>query len=234
MNSSVVDFLTGYRSGIHDIKLKDLLTLKNAFSTDEKITTLFPPVEIGSITLVDQIVLLSLLKIIVPKTIIEVGTYLGYSASLLAMNSTAHIYSLDLPDDIGLQARFDSDKILTDGHANDDFLRHTQSVEGAVYLQNLTAEQRARVTLVKKDSTQIDFPEAFGEVEFVFVDGGHAFEIIKSDTDNALKAIRKGVVVWHDFASGIHSEVTDYLHSRDDLTIFHVKNSLCAFAFVGF
>jgi predicted O-methyltransferase YrrM len=233
VNSSVIDFLSGYGNGINEIKLKDLLTLKNICSDDEQISTLFPPVEIGSITLVDQIVLLSLLKITQPEKVLEVGTYLGYSTTLLALNSDATIFSLDLPTDACLETQFDSDKILTDGDVNDDFLRHTQSIEGAVYLKNLTAEQRGRVNLIKKDSTQVNFQQAFGELDYVFVDGGHAYDIIKSDTENALQAVRKGVVIWHDYASGIHSDVTQYLNSRDDLKIFHVKNSLCAFAFTG-
>lgn len=234
MNSSVIDFLSSYNNGINEIKLKDLLTLKNICSADQQISTLFPPVEIGSITLVDQIVLLSLLKIAPPQTILEVGTYLGYSTTLLALNSDAKIYSLDLPNDACVETQFDNEKILTDGNVNDDFLRHTQSIEGAVYLENLSHEQRGRVNLIKKDSTQVNFLQAFGELDYIFVDGGHAYDIIQSDTENALQAVRQGIVIWHDYASGIHSDVTQYLNSRNDLKIFHVKNSLCAFAFVGF
>ena len=93
-------FLDNYDRGIVEIKLRDLLHLKEKVSRDPRIQTLFPPTEIGSITLVDQIVILCLLKILKPSVILEIGTYLGYTTSLLAINtSVAKIFSIDLPDD---------------------------------------------------------------------------------------------------------------------------------------
>ena len=234
MNNSVNAFLSGHGNFINKIKLKELLALKNTFSADDKISTLFPPIEIGSITLVDQIVLLSLLKIIAPKKILEVGTYLGYSTTLLTLNSDAEIISLDLPSDLCYETQFNNDEIFTNGDVNDDYLRYMQSIEGAVYLKNLTQEECARVSLVKKDSTKVDFLGAFGELDYVFIDGGHTYDIIESDTENALRAVKKGVIIWHDYSSDIHSDVTRYLDSRNDMRIFHIINSLCAFAFIGF
>ena len=67
----------------------------------------------------------------------------------------------------------------------------------------------------------------------MFVDGGHQYDVIRSDTLNALAAIKSGVIVWHDYSSSIHSDVTRYLHEHAKLNrVFHVLGSLCAFQVV--
>ena len=85
--------------GISVIKLRDLLTLLPNHIKNYEIKTLFPPTEIGSITLVDQIVLLSLVKLISPRYILEIGTFQGYTTSLLLKNTNSTIIStIDLPN----------------------------------------------------------------------------------------------------------------------------------------
>jgi predicted O-methyltransferase YrrM len=227
-------FLNGYTAGIHTVKLRDILALHSTDLTQTRIQTMFPPIGVGSITLVDQIVLLSLCKAINAKNILEVGTFLGYTTTLLAMNTNARVYSIDLPAEECDEIEYDEEKIYSDDKFNDNFLRYKQAVDGAKYLELLDKSQKARVKLIKQDSTKLDFSVKFGNLDFIFIDGGHSREIIHSDTTNALKAVDKGIIVWHDFSSQIHTDVTDYLSGRQDLKIFHVSNSLCAFSFVGF
>jgi hypothetical protein len=74
--------------------------------------------------------------------------------------------------------------------------------------------------------------EEFGNAEFVFIDGGHEASIIEADTNNARSIVSEGVIVWHDFGSNIHNDVTDYLKKENNRKIFHVKGSLCAFEFI--
>ena len=231
--SILTDFLEQYPKGVNTIKLREILRLNSDDPAESRIQTMFPPMEIGSVTLVDQIVLLSLCKIIGAKSILEVGTFLGYTTALLTMNTSATVYSIDLPSETCEKIEYDKGKIYSDDKENDDFLRNKQAIVGARYLEALDDTQKERVVLIKQDSTKLDFSNEFKNLDFVFIDGGHSREIIHSDTCNALKAVSMGVIVWHDFSSGIHTDVTDYLNSRQDLKIFHVVNSLCAFAFVG-
>jgi predicted O-methyltransferase YrrM len=60
------------------------------------------------------------------------------------------------------------------------------------------------------DSLTFDFSPYFNKVDLVFVDGGHRYEVVSSDTANALRMVRPGgVVVWHDFANyGTYSDIT--------------------------
>jgi hypothetical protein len=74
-----------------------------------------------------------------------------------------------------------------------------------------------------------------GAVDFVFVDGGHDFETIASDTERARGMLGgSGVIVWHDFNSGIHGEVTRYMagESQRDI-ILSVPGSMLAIGLYG-
>ena len=232
----VQNFLEDYDRGIVEIKLRDLLQLKEKVSIDPRIRTLFPPIEIGSITLVDQIVILCLLKILKPSVILEIGTYLGYTTSLLAINtSVTKIISIDLPHDHkSRRLNIDKSQILVNPEVNDNFLRQKQADEGEKYLKYLEDYDREKIKLIKCDSTELDFPNDIGTIDFAFIDGGHTEDIIKSDTEGVFSCMKKGVIVWHDYKSGIHSGVTKFLQKQSSLKIFHVKNSLCAFSIIGF
>jgi len=233
---NVSEFNSEARLGVNDIRLRSLLALTACYDHDQKINTMFPPIEIGSITLVDQIVLLSLAKLLKPKKIVEIGTYLGYTSALLAMNiPDADIFTIDLPrDDVGGDFVVDDTMIFTCDKENDNYLRQKQMMDGQVYLDNLSTAELNRVKLIKADSTTLDFKSEFDRSQFVFIDGGHSKEIITKDTKNARSVVDQGVIIWHDYGSNIHREVTSFLHSEENRKFFHVIGSLCAFELIGF
>ncbi len=229
----VNELINKSQKGINEIKLRQLLEVRQEINNNPNFRTMFPPVEMGSITLVDQIVLLALVQIVSPKKIIEVGTFLGFTTALLSMNTEAEIISIDLPKSNNLKEfKYDINLIEIDHKANDNFLRYQQDIKGEVYLQNLNDKERERVNLVKSDSTQINFLEKFGVADFIFIDGGHEMNIIKKDTSNARSIIRDGVIIWHDYSSKIHTDVTKFLKHEKNHHIFYVKGSLCAFEFI--
>ncbi len=223
------------RSGIHSIKLRNLLELRNPAYSAREIRTMFPPIDIGSITLVDQITLLSLIEMVEPKRILEIGTFQGYTTRLFAKNSSAkEILSIDLPpSEAGACETTDGKRILTDGNYNDDYLRAIQNTTGAKFLKDLSDTDKARLKLIKSDSTRLNFDEIVGPIEFAFIDGGHSYEIIKQDTQNILGQMDTGVVVWHDYNSAIHSDVSAFLndYSKEN-QLFYVQGGLCAFQIV--
>jgi len=232
----IKEFLSDYNPGVNVIKLKDLLLLRQNFSTGEQITSLFPPIEIGSITLVDQIVLLALKDICSPSRILEIGTYLGYSTSLFAMNTSAQIVTIDLPTegDLSKEWQYTQNSILVDGDQNDNYLRSKQKEDGLKYISNLTGQQKKQIKFVKADSTKMSFCRELGKFNMVFIDGGHEYSIVKSDTLNALEAVEKGVIIWHDFGSKLHTGVNKLLGEKTTEKIFYVSGSLCAFSLIGY
>lgn len=219
--------------GVNEIKLKTLLSELENKKISPVIRSFMPPVNIGSVTLVDQIVLLTLAKLISAQRIVEIGTFLGYSTALFAMNTNAQIFSIDLPRTEKNLICFEEEFVLIDGNCNDDFLRSEQNDKGEIYLDYLSDDERNKISLVKADSTSIDFQEKFGLVDLVFIDGGHERSIVEKDTINARSIVKDGVIIWHDFGSKIHNDVSDFLLGEKDRKIFHVLGSLCAFELVN-
>ena len=230
---TVDNLIKNSHPGINEIRLRDLLAIRENVNDDPFIRSFFPPIGMGSVTLVDQIVLLALAQITTPEKIIEVGTFLGFTTSLLSMNTSAKIVSIDLPQTSELkELKYNDELIEVDGNHNDDFLRKQQALKGEMYLEFLTKEQRERVELVKADSTTIDFRSEFDQADFVFIDGGHEKSIVEKDTTNARSLVSEGVIIWHDFGSNIHDDVTEFLKQQSGHHIFHVIGSLCAFEFI--
>ena len=103
---------------------------------------------------------------------------------------------------------------MVNPEVNDNFLRQKQASEGEKYLEYLGDSDKAKIKLIKNDSTELDFPREIGTIDFAFIDGGHTEEIVASDTEGCFFCMEKGVIVWHDYKSGIHSDVTKYLQSK--------------------
>jgi len=79
------------------------------------------------------------------------------------------------------------------------------SPEHEVWMQRL--DQDGRIERLYGDSRTIDLSRLKDAVDFVFVDGGHALDIVGADTKNALMMARRGgMVVWHDY--GVFPDVT--------------------------
>ena len=52
------------------------------------------------------------------------------------------------------------------------------------------------------DSRSFDFAPYAGQADIVFIDGGHTYEIARSDTENAIRLCRPGgAILWHDFGN---------------------------------
>ena len=131
---------------------------------------------------------------------------------------------------ISHETEVDHRKILSDGDYNDSYLRSIQNNSGEKYLRNLEKSCSKRLNLIKCDSTQLSFKDEVGPIEFAFIDGGHHRDIISKDTQNVLCQMKSGVIVWHDYSSSIHSDVTSFLleHSEKN-QLFYVSGGLCAF-----
>jgi len=201
-----------------------------------------PSSDIGSVTLLEASALVSLIKLVRPRKIFEFGTFLGYSTALLVENSAddCAVYSLDLGDshvsDKPL-ASFAKADVHSDGDINDEYLRGAQGARGPHYTTALSAADRSRLFLLQQDSREFD-PAAHGlegSVDLVFVDGGHDTETVTIDTANARKMIGdSGVIVFHDFSSNIHSDVTTFVNglARDEVVVC-IQHTMLAILLVG-
>lgn len=232
-----------HTAGLVRIKPKVLfmkIEASNAGPVPMKINV--PSSGIGSVTLLEAAAIVSLIKLIKPRKIFEFGTFLGYSSALLVENSTEDcaIYSIDLGEDhVGAKplTAYSEDEVRRDGDVNDEYLRGAQRAMGPRYTTALSATDRARLHLLKQDSRQFDPSKhgLVGAVDLVFVDGGHDTETVTIDTANARKMIGdSGVILWHDFASNIHDDVTTFVNGlAAHEMIICVQHTMLAMAFIG-
>jgi predicted O-methyltransferase YrrM len=229
--------------GIVYIKPKILFLKTEALSVAPSSMNIYlPPSGIGSITLLEASALVALTKIIEPKVIFEFGTFLGYSTALFLKNSSpeCRVISVDLGDvaeEVSGAAHYSEAELRKDDRKNDNHLRLVQSKQGPYYLKGLTEIDQARLTLIHQDSRSLNVKGngLEDQVDLVFVDGGHDLETIVSDSGLAKAMIGEdGVIVWHDFNSQIHGDVTRYIDgaSKQDL-ILSIPNTMLAIGLYG-
>jgi len=241
--AGLFDHCETHRAGVVAIKPKVLflkIEAENAGPVPMKINV--PSSGLGSVTLLEAAALISIVKLVQPRKIFEFGTFLGYSTALLVENSNPDcaIYSLDLGDshasEEAAESYADAD-LRRDGNINDDYLRAVQSASAPRYLGGLSDVDESRVTLLQQDSRTFE-PAAHGlvgGVDLVFVDGGHDLETVAIDTANARKMIGdSGVILWHDFKSTIHGDVTTFVEAlAKDALVIHIQHTMMAMLLVG-
>lgn len=127
----------------------------------------------------------SLVKFLNPINIFEFGTFLGGGTLLLAANSAdnATIHTLDLmPDDPRVPSEIKNEI-------------------GAAFKDSPFSQ---RIHQHFGDSQEFDFTPFKEQMHLIFIDAGHDYNSVKSDTENALTMISPtGIIVWHDFPSAL-------------------------------
>ena len=136
----------------------------------------------------DELALLLIVAALRPAACFEFGTYRGGGALHIAMNAPedAVVYTLDLPEEVSWEGITD----LTLAQASDK----GASFHGTEYAR--------KIRQLYGDSRTFDFSPYRSSIDFIFIDGSHSNECVKSDTENALRMIRPGgVIFWHDYMS---------------------------------
>ncbi len=169
----------------------------------------------GSLGLQDQVALMSLLRDREPDVVLEIGTYNGATTRLIALNlPRAKIHTLDLPPDIS------SEELHQSKLPKDDFhLIGNRRVGEAI----VSDPAITNVTQHFGDSATWDFSPVQG-FDFVFIDGSHTYQYIRSDTIRCAEAAAgRATFVWHDF-DHCHYDVVRYLTemASADLPVRHI------------
>lgn len=149
--------------------------------------------KLGNVSIQEEYYIAAMVKILQPKRVFEFGTFDGCSTLQMALNSPhAKIYTLDLPMD-------NIESILNILPEPDEkcVLRRPKV---KCFHNHSTSD---RIIQLVGDSRTFDFSAFIGKIDFVFVDGAHSMNFVKSDTENALKMLsQNGIIVWHDYARG--------------------------------
>jgi predicted O-methyltransferase YrrM len=156
----------------------------------------------------DLLIVLSLIALVCPEVIYEIGTYRGVTAQTLAINfPDAHIFTLDLKP---------GEKSFIPGSVGDNTL-----------LDNQKGHSADNITQLWSDSSFIKYQSYF--VDVVLIDGGHTYEQVIVDTVLALRHLSlNGMIIWHDYTEweGV-TRALDYL--SQSIPITHVAGSHVAF-----
>jgi predicted O-methyltransferase YrrM len=153
--------------------------------------------------------------------IIEIGTFDGRTALNLAINAPAgvSIATLDLPpDQMSALAIEASERRYVDKPAPGARLRNCREPWRAA---------AGRVVQIHGDSATYDWSAHIGRAGLVFVDGSHAYDYARKDSETAMRLVRAGgVVLWHDY--GVWPGVTlalEELEAARRLGLVHIRGT---------
>ena len=155
------------------------------------------------------------------REIVEIGTFDGRTTINLAINApqAAGVFTLDLPPDQPTQFQ------LAPGE------RHfvDKPVPGARFrsCSGPWASDAERIVQLVGDSASFDWSPHLGKAGLVFVDGSHAYEYVRKDSETAFRLIAKdGIVLWHDY--GVWEDVTralEELEAEHKLGLRHIRDT---------
>jgi predicted O-methyltransferase YrrM len=127
------------------------------------------------------------------RTFFEIGTNRGRTTWTVAHhNEDLTLYTLDIPpdDDTTKYALADDDRV---------YIRPPTQC-GEAFAQTADAQ---RITQLYGDSATFDYTPYKNQIDFVYIDGAHTYEYVKSDTAHALTMLSPtGTIAWDDYATG--------------------------------
>lgn len=175
----------------------------------------------GNVSLQELAVLSGLASGVQAGCIVEIGTFDGRTTLNMALNcgESACIYTLDLPRD--METAMDVD----DGETA--FINKSASGTRFTSEPGSSYPQSKKITQLLGDSATFDWSPYYKKANLIFVDGSHAYEYAKVDSESALKMLAKGgTVVWHDY--GVWEGVTqalEELQENSNISLQHVRGT---------
>jgi hypothetical protein len=143
-------------------------------------------------TFLETYIMVSLIKLLCARMIFEFGTSEGRTTLQFALNSPedAKIFTLDLPGD-DFPTRF--------GRACPNEASFRQLTVGGLFKEYAEC---GKIKQLLADSVTVDIEPFRAKMDFIFIDGDHAWSYVKADSENAFSMLSsRGVIVWHDYGS---------------------------------
>lgn len=209
---------------MNKIRPKHLFQLPDGYS--DQISYLMPePDGQGTLTTLEHMVLLKLMRLSKPQSIFEFGTFKGRTTRILVDNiphsdglGNKRVLTLDLPDTTGVE--FTGDDLQ---------LAKTALNYSRKYLESKNAHLVQQLLL---DSMLLSTHDLLGQFQFIFIDANHKAEYVRSDTEKAFEmlAADRGIVAWHDYGNPQFPELTEFLNNLSrECTMYHVEDTMLSF-----
>jgi len=165
----------------------------------------------------------------ISKKIFEFGTCSGKTTYLMGLNSSddTRIVSITLnPYHLNSIRKIDKDnkvsfRNIINESVYDKFLFYGKEVE-------------KKIEIIFQNSLNFDYNKYKKEMDLIFIDGGHTYSVVKSDSEKSFEMIKKnGIILWHDYVPGKRSskDIVKYLNEiSKQKKIYKIKHtSLCCF-----
>jgi hypothetical protein len=179
----------------------------------------------GGTSLLETMLMVAASQVVNARRFFEFGTFLGSNTLNMALNAPpdAEIFTLDMDENsaAGLE-QHPADAPLTKQHiASQSSLDFTGS------------PVREKIRTLIGNSTTFDYSRWKRSIDLSFIDAGHDYFSVKSDTENALEMAIEGrpsCIMWHDYHNWEYPALTSYLDElSQEKEIFHVQDTmLCA------
>lgn len=137
-----------------------------------------------SLDVLELVHVLSAVRFTGARSILEVGTFDGFTALNIAANvaTGGKVHTVDLP----IEARGNNPK--------NPFAPYR------VGSQFQNAPEAAKIDQLWADSTKADWQLFGGPFDTILIDGSHEYRDVKADSKNAFKHVRPGgTIFWHDY-----------------------------------
>lgn len=169
-----------------------LPTIELSFLLPQEISVTIrePDTKDGNVSFGELIVIAQLVKRRQPRKIFEIGTFDGRTTLNLAANTSENtkVFTLDLPQGMTVETSAGGDK---------KFMGKVKT--GARFKDR---DEERKITQLFGDSAKFDFSPYKNSMDFIFVDGSHAYEYTLKDSESALLMAKPGtVILWHDYAA---------------------------------
>jgi hypothetical protein len=181
-----------YEYGHDKIQPIPSISSEKIVNSGNPISLLNPSVRNGNVSYLELLILASMVSMTRPKNLLEIGTFDGNTTLQIALNApNSKVHTIDLPSDGATTAvpieQNDLQYVI-------DSEKKKRKYLGTPVEQNIVQHLG--------DSTNYDFNLFLqdGPIDFCFIDGGHSYECVKSDTENTLNVMsQNGVILWHDY-----------------------------------
>lgn len=174
-----------------------------------------PPLNgIGNVQPYELIVISTICKYLNPDLVFEFGTFNGLTTLHLAMNAAAaaQIVTIDLDPDDGRRELI-----------NDDTYYIKDNSVGAMFQDT---PEVPKIEQIFGDTTKFDQVAYKGKADLIFIDAGHEYELVRSDTEKALDMLApNGVILWHDYVFshyGVYTWLNELSHS---IPLYSIPNA---------
>ena len=165
----------------------------------------------------------------ISKNIFEFGTCSGKTTYLMALNSSDNtkITTITLdPNNVGSITKKRKDNKVSFRNIKNE------SIYDNFLFKNTRVEKK--IDLIFQNSLELDEKKFKKKMDLVFIDGGHTYSVVKSDSEKSFKMLNaKGIILWHDYVPGKNSsaDVVKYINEiSKNKKIYHIKNtSICYF-----